>query len=51
MLPSLSSLHSTRGFEYFNELRRALAAHADRPSVQEFEERYRATVTATGPQV
>ncbi|MGH3929761.1 MAG: hypothetical protein ACRDTF_07265, partial [Pseudonocardiaceae bacterium] len=45
-LPSLGSLHSARGLERFNAVRRALAAHANRPSVQEFEDRFRTTVTA-----
>ncbi|MGH3905600.1 MAG: hypothetical protein ACRDTE_15660 [Pseudonocardiaceae bacterium] len=43
-LPSLGSLHSTRSLEGFNTVRRALAPHATRPSVQEFEDRFRSTV-------
>ncbi len=49
-LPSLGSLHSTRSLERFNTVRRALATHATRPSVQEFEDRYRTTVMAPGTQ-
>jgi len=45
-LPSLGSLHSARSLERFNAVRRALASHASRPSVQDFEHRFRATVTA-----
>jgi hypothetical protein len=48
VLPSLGSLHSARSLDRVNAVRRALAAHADRPSVQEFEGRYRSTVLAAG---
>ena len=51
VLPSLNSLHSARGLERFNAVRRALAAHANRPSVQDFEDRYRSTITAASPRV
>ncbi len=49
-LPSLGSLHSTRSLERFNIVRRALAAHPNRPSVQEFEDRYHTTVMAASTQ-
>ena len=42
----LGSLHSTRSLERFNAVRRALAPHAKRPSVQEFEASFRSTVVA-----
>ncbi len=45
-LPSLGSLHSTRSLERFNAVRRALAAHPTRPSVHDFEDRFRTTVMA-----
>lgn len=35
VIPSLGSLSSARSLERFNSARRALAAHAERPSVQE----------------
>ncbi|MGH3916625.1 MAG: helix-turn-helix domain-containing protein [Pseudonocardiaceae bacterium] len=47
-LPSLGSLHSARSLEHVNTVRRALAAHANRPSVQEFEDQFRTTVMAAG---
>lgn len=47
-LPSLGSLHSALSLERFNTVRRALATHATRPSVQEFEDRYRTTIMAAG---
>ena len=46
LLPTLGSLHSTRGLDRVNAVRRALAAHANRPSVQELEDRFRTTITA-----
>lgn len=45
-LPALGSLHSARTLDRVNTVRRALAAHGDRPSVQHFEDRYRTTITA-----
>jgi len=45
-LPSLGSLYSTLSLERINTVRRALATHANRPSVREFEDRFRSTVTA-----
>ncbi|MGH3915801.1 MAG: hypothetical protein ACRDTC_20680 [Pseudonocardiaceae bacterium] len=47
-LPSLGSLNSALSLQRFNTVRRALAGHANRPSVQEFEDRFRTTVAAAG---
>ncbi len=44
VIPSLGSLHSTRSLERVNAVRRALAAHAERPSVQEVEDLFRSTM-------
>ncbi|HSL08357.1 MAG TPA: hypothetical protein VK887_10335, partial [Pseudonocardiaceae bacterium] len=44
VIPSLSSLSSTRSLERVNSVRRALAAHAGRPSVQEVEDRFQSTM-------
>ncbi|MDQ3886464.1 MAG: hypothetical protein M3308_05520 [Actinomycetota bacterium] len=44
LLPSLNSLSSARSLDRLNRVRRALAAHAERPSVQELEDRFRFTV-------
>jgi transcriptional regulator with XRE-family HTH domain len=44
VIPSLSSLNSTRSLDRVNSVRRALAAHAERPSVQEVEDRFRSTI-------
>lgn len=41
---SLGSLSSARSLDRLNSARRALAAHAERPSVQELEDRFRTTV-------
>ncbi len=46
VIPSLSSLTSARILEQVNSLRRALAAHAARPSVQDLEDRFRSTMAA-----
>lgn len=46
VLPSLGPLRSTRSLERFNAVRRALGPHANRPSVQEFEDRFHSTVVA-----
>lgn len=43
--PSLGSLHSANCLKRVNAARRALAVYATRPSVQELEDRFRATVT------
>ncbi|MGH3929622.1 MAG: helix-turn-helix domain-containing protein [Pseudonocardiaceae bacterium] len=48
VLPSLGSVHSALSLERFNGVRRKLAAYANRPSVQEFEDRFRSTVMAVG---
>ncbi|MGH3940333.1 MAG: hypothetical protein ACRDTG_17205 [Pseudonocardiaceae bacterium] len=48
MLPSLGSGHNALCLERFNAVRRKLAAHANRPSVQEFEDRFRTTIMAVG---
>jgi transcriptional regulator with XRE-family HTH domain len=45
-LPALATLHIANSLERVNTVRRALAAHADRPSVRDFEDRYRNTVIA-----
>ena len=44
VLPSLSSLSSVRSMDRLNVVRRALASHAGRSSVQELEDRFRFTV-------
>ncbi|MGH3770031.1 MAG: helix-turn-helix domain-containing protein [Pseudonocardiaceae bacterium] len=44
VIPALGSLSSARILERVNSLRRALAAHAGRPSVQEVEDRFRSTI-------
>ena len=44
VLPSLNSLSSARSLDRLNVVRRALASHAGRPSVQELEDRLRFTV-------
>ncbi|MGH3719565.1 MAG: helix-turn-helix domain-containing protein [Pseudonocardiaceae bacterium] len=46
VIPSLGSLSSTRALEGVNSVRRVLAAHAGRPSVQEVEDRFRSTIPA-----
>lgn len=46
VIPSLGSLSSTRSLERVTSVRRALAAHARHPSVQEVEERFRSTIPA-----
>ncbi len=43
VLPSLNSLSSARSLDRLNVVRRALAAHAGRPNVQELEDRFRLT--------
>lgn len=48
-LPSLGSLNSALSLERFNTVRRGLVAHANRPSVQEFEAQFRTTVLAADP--
>ncbi len=48
-IPSLSSLNSARSLESVNSLRRALAPHAERSSVQELEDRFRSTIAAVCP--
>jgi hypothetical protein len=48
VIPALSSLSSARSLESVNSLRRALAAHAGRSSVQEVEERFQSTIVAVG---
>ncbi len=45
LLGSLSIAHS---LERVNAARRALAAHAERPSVQEVEDHFRSTIAAVG---
>ncbi len=45
VIPSFSSLNSTRSLERVNSVRRALAAHAERPSVQQVEDLFRSTMT------
>lgn len=45
-LPTLGSLHSALNLERINAIRRELAAHAHRPSVREFEDRFRTTVAS-----
>jgi hypothetical protein len=49
-LPFLGSLHSARSLDRFNVVRRALTAHPKQPSVQEFEDRFRATVATLNAQ-
>jgi hypothetical protein len=49
VIPSLGSLRSTHSLGHVNALRRALAAHAGHPSVQEVEDRFHATIAAAGP--
>ncbi len=44
VIPLLGSLNSTRSLERVNSVRRALAAHAERPSVQEVENLFRSTM-------
>ena len=44
VIPSLGSLSSTRSLERINSVRRALAAHAERSSVQEVEDRFQSTM-------
>jgi len=44
VLPSLDSLSSARSLDRINVVRRKLTAHAERPSVQELENRFRCTV-------
>ncbi len=51
VIPLLSSLTSARVLERVDSLRRALAAHAERPSVQDVEERFRSTTLATSTSV
>ncbi|MGH3943418.1 MAG: helix-turn-helix transcriptional regulator [Pseudonocardiaceae bacterium] len=46
VVTSFGSLRSARSMERFNAVRRALAPYAQRPSVQEFEDRYRTTTMA-----
>lgn len=46
-LPSLGSMHSALSLERINTVRRALAAHPNHRSVQEFEDRYRTTTMTT----
>ncbi|MGH3821807.1 MAG: helix-turn-helix domain-containing protein [Pseudonocardiaceae bacterium] len=46
VIPLLSSLHSTHSLDQVNSVRRALAPHAERSSVQELEERFRSTIPA-----
>ncbi|MGH3931165.1 MAG: hypothetical protein ACRDTF_14445, partial [Pseudonocardiaceae bacterium] len=48
VIPSLGSLHSSRSLERVNSVRRAFTPHARRPSVQEFEDRFRSVVMAVG---
>ncbi|MGH3899588.1 MAG: helix-turn-helix domain-containing protein [Pseudonocardiaceae bacterium] len=48
VIPALNSLSSARILERVNSLRRALAAHAGRASVQEVEDRFRSTIVAVG---
>lgn len=48
VIPLLGSLSSTHSLERVNSVRRALAAHAGRPSVQEVEDRFRSTIAAVG---
>ncbi|MGH3688265.1 MAG: hypothetical protein ACRDRU_11285 [Pseudonocardiaceae bacterium] len=48
-IPSLSSLSSTRSLDSVNSLRRALAPHAERASVQEIKNRIQSTFAAVGP--
>lgn len=45
VIPSLGSLNSTRSLERVNSVRRALAAHAGHPSVQQIEDLFRSTMT------
>lgn len=47
-LPSLGAVRSALSLERVNAVRRALAAHASRPSVREFEDRFRTTVMVVG---
>ncbi|MGH3831768.1 MAG: helix-turn-helix transcriptional regulator [Pseudonocardiaceae bacterium] len=51
VIPSLGSLSSTRALEGVNSVRRALAAHAGRPSVQEVEDHFRSTIAAVSTPV
>jgi hypothetical protein len=46
VIPSLNSLNSTRSLDRVNSVRRALTAHAGRPSVQAIEDHFRSTITA-----
>lgn len=46
VIPLLGSLRSTHSLDQVNSLRRALAPHAGRPSVQELEARFRSTIPA-----
>lgn len=48
VIHTLGSVHSTVVLHRVNSVRRALAAHASRPSVQELEHLYRTSVTAPG---
>jgi len=51
VIPSLSSLSSTRSLEHVNSVRRALTAHAGRPSVQAIEDHFRSTIAAVSTPV
>jgi transcriptional regulator with XRE-family HTH domain len=46
VIPSLGSLNSTHSLDRVNSVRRALAAHAERPSVQKVEDHFRCTIAA-----
>ncbi|MGH3811844.1 MAG: helix-turn-helix transcriptional regulator [Pseudonocardiaceae bacterium] len=46
VIPLLGSLRSTHSLEQVTSVRRALAPHAGRPSVQAVEERFRSTIPA-----
>jgi transcriptional regulator with XRE-family HTH domain len=48
VIPLLGSLHSTHSLEQVNSVRRALAPHAGRSSVQEVEERFRSALPVVG---
>ncbi|MGH3721717.1 MAG: helix-turn-helix domain-containing protein [Pseudonocardiaceae bacterium] len=51
VIPSLGSLSSTSALKVVNSVRRALAPHAERPSVQEVEDHFRSTIAAASTPV
>lgn len=51
IIPLLGSLRSTHSLDQVNSVRCALVPHAERPSVQELEERFRSTIPALSTSV